>query len=171
MIKFYYRNLDKKFKVNNKLKGKGYDPVTTADIAFEKFIRSKISKKFPNHEIIGEEYGHKKSNSDFSWIIDPIDGTRSFVIGNPTWSNLVSLNYKGKPLFGLANFPKLKKYYYNTAFDKAYVIENNKKTKLKVNKKASFKTMKVSGAFHGWLSLNKQKKNPKSFKTYAISLF
>ena len=171
LIRYYYSKLDKKFKVNNKLKGKGYDPVTTADIAFEKFIRSKISKKFPNHEIIGEEYGHKKSNSDFSWIIDPIDGTRSFVIGNPTWSNLVSLNYKGKPLFGLANFPKLKKYYYNTAFDKAYVIENNKKTKLKVNKKASFKTMKVSGAFHGWLSLNKQKKNSKSFKTYAISLF
>ena len=48
LIKFYYRKLDKKFKVNNKLKGKGYDPVTTADIAFERFIRSKISKKFPN---------------------------------------------------------------------------------------------------------------------------
>jgi Archaeal fructose-1,6-bisphosphatase and related enzymes of inositol monophosphatase family len=71
LIRYYYNKLDKKFKVNNKLKGKGYDPVTTSDIAFEKFIRSKISKKFPNHEIIGEEYGHKKSNSDFSWIIDP----------------------------------------------------------------------------------------------------
>ena len=69
LIKYYYSKLDKKFKVNNKLKGKGYDPVTTADIAFEKFIRSKISKKFPNHEIIGEEYGHKKSKSDFTWII------------------------------------------------------------------------------------------------------
>ena len=53
MTRFYYSKLNKPFKVENKLKGKGYDPVTTADIAFEKFIRSKISKKFPNDEIIG----------------------------------------------------------------------------------------------------------------------
>ena len=92
---FYYNKLSKKFKVQNKIKGKGYDPVTSADRAFEKFIRFKINKKFPNHEIIGEEYGYKKSKSDFSWVIDPIDGTRSFVIGSPTWSNLISLNYKG----------------------------------------------------------------------------
>ena len=54
---FYYNKLSKKFKVQNKIKGKGYDPVTSADRAFEKFIRFKINKKFPNHEIIGEEYG------------------------------------------------------------------------------------------------------------------
>ena len=171
LTKYYYSQLNRKFKVKNKLKGRGYDPVTAADKAFEKFIRSKIIKKFPNHEIIGEEFGYKKSKSDFSWIIDPIDGTRSFVIGNPTWSNLVSLNYKGEPIFGLANFPKLKKYYYNTTVDKAYVVENNKKTKLKVNKKASFKTMKVSGAFHGWLSLNKQKKIPKVLKLMQFPCF
>jgi len=68
----------------------GYDPVTTSDKAFEKFIRSKIKKKFPTHQVIGEEFGHTKSKSDFTWVIDPIDGTRSFVIGNPTWSNLIS---------------------------------------------------------------------------------
>ena len=91
LSKFYYNKLSKKFKVQNKIKGKGYDPVTSADRAFEKFIRFKINKKFPEHEIIGEEYGYKKSKSDFSWVIDPIDGTRSFVIGSPTWSNLISL--------------------------------------------------------------------------------
>ena len=57
LTKFYYAKLDKPFKITNKMKGKGYDPVTTSDKAFEKFIRSKISKKFPNHQIIGEEYG------------------------------------------------------------------------------------------------------------------
>ena len=103
MTKFYYSKLNKPFKVDNKLRGKGYDPVTSADRAFEKFIRSKIHKKFPMHTIIGEEFGSKKTKSDFSWVIDPIDGTRSFVIGNPTWSNLISLNYKGKPIIGLAN--------------------------------------------------------------------
>ena len=164
MTKLYYSKLNKPFKVDNKLKGKGYDPVTTADRAFEKFIRSKIKKKFPTHEIIGEEFGYKKTKSDFTWIIDPIDGTRSFVVGNPTWSNLISLNYNGNPVVGLANFPKLKKYYLNTSRKTAYVVENGKKRKLSVNKKASFSNMKVSGAFHGWLSLKKQSKIPKLLK-------
>ena len=149
LTRFYHSNLDKPFKVTNKLKGKGYDPVTTSDVAFEKFIRSKIKKKFPSHQVIGEEYGFKKAKSDFTWVIDPIDGTRSFVIGNPTWSNLVSLNYKGSPILGLANFPVLKKYYLNVTNKVAFVIENGKKKKLKANKKAKFKNVKVSAAFHG----------------------
>ena len=160
----YYSKLNRTFKVSNKLKGKGYDPVTTSDKAFEKFIRSKIKKKFPNHQVIGEEFGHKKSKSEFTWVIDPIDGTRSFVIGNPTWSNLISLNYKGTPVLGLANFPVLKKYYLNYSDKLAYVVENGKKRKIHVNKKATFKNVRVSAAFHGSLSLNKQKKIPQILK-------
>ena len=133
LTNFYYSKLNKTFKISNKLKGRGYDPVTTSDKAFEKFIRSKINKKFPDHQIIGEEFGLKKSKSDFSWVIDPIDGTRSYVIGNPTWSNLISLNYKGQPIVGLANFPILKKFYFNASDKISYVVENGKKRKLKVN--------------------------------------
>ena len=62
--KFYYKKLNKNFKVTNKIRGRGYDPVTTSDKAFEKFIRNKIKKKFFDHQIIGEEYGLKKSKSD-----------------------------------------------------------------------------------------------------------
>jgi len=164
LTKFYYSKLNKSFKVSNKLKGTGYDPVTSADKAFEKFIRKEIKKKFPNHQIIGEEFGQSKSKSLFSWVIDPIDGTRSFVIGNPTWSNLVSLNYKGDPVLGLANFPILKKYYFNTSLTSAYVSENGRKRKIKVNHKATFSNMKLSAAFHGSLSLNQQKKIPKILK-------
>ena len=164
LTKFYYLKLNKPFKVSNKLKGKGYDPVTSADKAFEKFIRKEIKKKFPEHQVIGEEYGHKKSQSDFSWVIDPIDGTRSFVIGNPTWSNLISLNYKGNPVVGLANFPILKKYFFNTSLNSAYVSENGKKRRIKVNSKATFSNMKLSAAFHGSLSLNQQKKIPQILK-------
>ena len=164
LTKFYYLKLNKPFKVSNKLRGKGYDPVTSADKAFEKFIRKEIKKNFPNHQLIGEEFGHKKSKSDYSWIIDPIDGTRSFVIGNPTWSNLISLNFKGKPILGLANFPVLKKYYLNYSDKVAYVVDKGKKKKLLVNKNANFKNVKVSAAFHGWLSLEKQKKIPKILK-------
>ncbi|MDC3175050.1 inositol monophosphatase [Candidatus Pelagibacter sp.] len=164
LTNFYYVKLNKTFKVSNKLKGKGYDPVTTSDRAFEKFIRAKIKKNFPEHQIVGEEFGHKKSNSDFAWIIDPIDGTRSFVIGNPTWSNLISLNYKGYPVLGLANFPVLKKYYLNYSDKAAFVVENGKKRKIYVNHSATFKNIKVCAAFHGWLSLNKQKKIPQILK-------
>ena len=164
LTRYYYSKLNRTFKVSNKLKGKGYDPVTTSDKAFEKFIRSKIKNKFPDHQVIGEEFGHKKSKSDFTWVIDPIDGTRSFVIGNPTWSNLISLNYKGSPVLGLANFPILKKYYFNTSFNSAYVSDNGKKRKIAVNRKATFSKMKLSAAFHGSLSLNQQKKIPQILK-------
>ena len=163
LTKFYYSKLNKPFKVSNKLKS-GYDPVTTADKAFERFIRNEIKKKFPNHQIIGEEFGYKKTKSDYSWVIDPIDGTRSFVIGNPTWSNLISLNYKGNPVIGLANFPILRKFYFNTSYNSSYVSENGKKKRILVNQKATYSNMKLSAAFHGSLSLNKQKKIPQILK-------
>ena len=164
LTKFYYSKLNKPFKISNKKKGRGYDPVTSADKAFEKFIRNKILKKFPNHQVKGEEFGLKKSKSSFTWIIDPIDGTRSFVIGNPSWSNLISLNYKGYPVIGLANFPILKKFYINYSNKLAYVVEGKKRKKIKVNKKVLFSNIKMSAAFHGDISLNQQKKIPKILK-------
>ena len=171
LTKFYYAKLDKPFKITNKMKGKGYDPVTTSDKAFEKFIRSKISKKFPDHQIIGEEYGHKNTKSEFSWVIDPIDGTRSYVVGNPSWSNLVSLNYNGEPILGLANFPKMRKYYLNVNKNSAYVFENNKKRKLKVNSKLNFTDAKLAAAFHNQLTLKQQSKIQKFIKRMQFPCF
>ena len=121
--------------------------------------------------VIGEEFGHKKTKSDYTWVIDPIDGTRSFIIGNPTWSNLIALNYKGRPVIGLANFPKLNKYYLNQTDKAAHVYDKGKKRKLTVNRKVSYSQMKVAGAFHGWLSLNKQKKIPKVLKLMQFPCF
>ena len=171
LTKFYYAKLDKPFKITNKMKGKGYDPVTTSDKAFEKFIRSKISKRFPDHQIIGEEYGHKNTKSEFSWVIDPIDGTRSYVVGNPSWSNLISLNYNGEPVLGLANFPKMKKYYLNVNKNTAYVFENNKKRKLKVNSKLNFANSKLAAAFHNQLTLKQQSKIQKFIKRMQFPCF
>ena len=171
LTRFYYNKLDKNFVVYNKQKGKGYDPVTTSDKAFEKFIRKEIRKKFPTHQIIGEEFGKTKNKSQFSWIIDPIDGTRSYVAGNPTWSNLISLNYKGSPVVGLANFPKLKKFYLNVNKTTAYVFENKKKRRLKVNKKINFKNIKLAAAFHGWLAIQKQLKIKSFLKKMQFPCF
>ena len=171
LTRFYNKKLSKSFQVTNKLKGRGYDPVTSSDKAFERFIRSKITKKFPEHQIIGEEFGKKISKSEYSWVIDPIDGTRSYVIGNPSWSNLISLNYKGIPIIGLANFPSLKKYYINFNHIVAYKFENGKRKKIKVNNKVIFKKARIAGAFHGVLSLKKQMKIPKVLKLLQFPCF
>ena len=111
---FYKKKSKSGLVVSNKSKSKkDFDPVTNFDKAFEKYIRSLINKKFPKDSIIGEEFADKSSFNDYTWSIDPIDGTRAFVIGAPTWSNLISLSFKDRSLVGLANFPELNKYYIN----------------------------------------------------------
>ena len=82
-------------------------PVTDYDINSEKILREIISAKFPNHNIFAEEMGFTSNNSDYTWIIDPIDGTRSYVIGRPLWGTLISLAFKGEPIIGMADFPVL----------------------------------------------------------------
>jgi myo-inositol-1(or 4)-monophosphatase len=77
---------------------------------------------------------------------------------------LISLNYEGIPKVGLANFPKLNKYYINLENKSSYIFENGIKKKLKVSKNIHFNKIKVAGAFHGWLSIKKQKKIPKVLK-------
>ena len=157
--KLYFLKLKGKFKLNNKSKKKnGFDPVTNIDRAFELFLRKEILKTFPNDGIVGEEFGKRKTKSGYTWILDPIDGTRSFVIGSPTWSNLISVNYKKIPTLGLVNFPILKKYYITGANHTSYLVENNKFKKLRVAKQTSFNNTKMAGSFFGWLPLKKQLK-------------
>ena len=158
--KLYFGKLKGKFRLNNKAKKK-FDPVTNIDRALELFLRTEISKKFPKDGIIGEEFKIKKTKSGFSWTIDPIDGTRSFIIGSPTWSNLISINYKNTPSLGLVNFPMLKKYYITGANRLSYLVEMNKFKKLAVLKSTSFNNAKIAGNFFGWLSLKRQLKIPK----------
>ena len=79
---FYKKKSNSGIKVNNKSKSKkDFDPVTNFDKAFEKYIRSLINKKFPKDAIIGEEFSDKFSDNNYKWSVDPIDGTRAFVIG------------------------------------------------------------------------------------------
>ena len=160
---FYIRKLKAGVIVNNKSKSKkDFDPVTNIDKAFEKFIRSLISKKFPKDSIIGEEFEDKFSFNDYKWSIDPIDGTRAFIIGAPTWSNLISLSYKKKSFLGLANFPELNKYYINDK-EKSYLCKNKKKYILKSSNNNNLKTIKIIGNFHGTLSYEKQRRVIKKF--------
>ena len=160
---FYKKKSNSRLKVNNKSKTKkDFDPVTNFDKAFEKYIRALISKKFSKDSIIGEEFKEKKTKNNFKWSIDPIDGTRAFVIGAPTWSNLISLSFQNKPILGLANFPELNKYYINDK-NKSYVFKGNKKYNLKSSTNTNLKTIKIIGNFHGTLSYEKQRKVIKKF--------
>ena len=155
---FYKKKSKSKLKINNKSKiKKDYDPVTNFDKNFERYIRSIILKQFPKHSIIGEEFKDKYSSSNYKWSVDPIDGTRAFVIGAPTWSNLISLSFKNKSLLGLANFPELSKYYINDK-KKSYVFKNRKKNILRSSNNNNLKTVKIIGNFHGTLSYEKQRK-------------
>lgn len=90
--------------VDNKL-AVGFDPVTDADREAESAIRELISRRFPDHAIIGEEWDDKHSDSPFTWIIDPIDGTRAFVTGVPVWGTLVGLMHNGRAVAGLMAQP------------------------------------------------------------------
>ncbi|MCO5555253.1 hypothetical protein L7F22_008797 [Adiantum nelumboides] len=84
-------------------------PVTIADQAAEQAMRSLVSKRFPSHAIFGEEWGLKSPAEDieFVWVLDPIDGTKSFITGKPVFGTLISLVYKEIPIIGIIDQPVL----------------------------------------------------------------
>lgn len=83
----------------------GFDPVTEGDRAAEAAIRALIESEFPDHGILGEEFGNVRLDSDYVWVIDPIDGTRAFISGLPVWGTLIGLYRKGEAWMGLMDQP------------------------------------------------------------------
>jgi len=75
-------------------------PVTQADREIEQKLRELIGKKFPDHGIVGEEFGASNENAEFVWVIDPIDGTRAFMTGKPLFGTIIGLMHAGKPVVG-----------------------------------------------------------------------
>ena len=82
-------------------------PVTRADRETEAHLRDAIAARFPDHGILGEEFGAQTPDAEFVWTIDPIDGTKSFLSGHPLWGMLIGLSYRGKPLLGVIAMPAL----------------------------------------------------------------
>lgn len=82
-------------------------PVTIADKKAEEKMRELIIKHFPDHGILGEEFGSENTDADYTWVLDPIDGTKSFICGAVTFGTLIGLLYKGEPLFGIIHLPAL----------------------------------------------------------------
>ena len=98
IFNYFRKKIDIKNKEDN-------SPVTIADQKVELRIRELINSKFPSHGILGEEYESFKIDSEFVWVIDPIDGTRSFIAGHKDFGTLIALLYKNKPVIGIINCP------------------------------------------------------------------
>jgi myo-inositol-1(or 4)-monophosphatase len=82
-----------------------FDPVTAADRAAETAMRTLIRESFPDHGIVGEEFGSERTEAEYCWVLDPIDGTKSFITGMPAWGTLIALTRGGEPVYGMMHQP------------------------------------------------------------------
>ncbi len=89
-----------------------FDPVTEADRAAEAVMRRLIQANFPQHGIIGEEFGNEREDAEYVWVLDPIDGTKSFISGFPTWGTLIALMHEKAPVFGMMHQPFIGERFY-----------------------------------------------------------
>lgn len=93
-----------RLRTDNKVQG-GFDPVTQADRDAEQAMRAVLATRRPDDAILGEEFGHIAGTSGLTWVLDPIDGTRGFISGTPTWGVLISLRNADGPFFGMIDQP------------------------------------------------------------------
>lgn len=100
--------------VDNKAVGGGFDPVTEADRAAETAIRELILQTHPSHGVIGEEFEDRPARSACNWVVDPIDGTRAFIMGLPMWGTLIGLTVGGVPILGVMDQPFTRERFWNS---------------------------------------------------------
>ena len=96
----------------DKSNGGVFDPVTEADRGAEAAMRRLINQTFPAHGVIGEEYGADRPDAEYVWVLDPVDGTKSFVSGLPTWGTLIGLMHHGRAVYGMMAQPFTRERYY-----------------------------------------------------------
>ncbi len=123
--------------VENKLIG-DFDPVTEADKAVEAAIREKLNSRFPDHSILGEEGETTNGSSKYGWIIDPIDGTRSFISGIPLWMSLLGLLENGKPIGSIIHQPYLQETFVGGP-DGSFLFRGGEKESLQTRSTISLK--------------------------------
>ncbi len=80
-------------------------PVTVADRTAEQTLRDMVAQAFPDHGIVGEEFGSERADAEYVWVFDPIDGTKAFITGNPQFGNLIALMRDNQPILGVINMP------------------------------------------------------------------
>jgi len=128
----YFRN-----KISIEIKD-DESPVTLADKETEQVLREKIRKEYPDHGILGEEYENENIDSEFIWVIDPIDGTRSYIAGHKDFGNLIALLHNKKPVLGIINCP---------AHNERWVGIKNQKTKCNGREIQTSKIQEIKDAY------------------------
>ncbi len=103
--KVVLRHFRRSIPVDNKAGGGTFDPVTAADRAAERVMGRLIAERWPEHGVLGEEYGARAPDARFRWVLDPIDGTRAFLTGQTAWGTLIGLLEGSSPILGLVNQP------------------------------------------------------------------
>ncbi len=121
----HFRNLT---SVEDKSGGGKYDPVTAADKEAEQVIRAEVASAWPDHGIRGEEFGDESSGAEYCWVVDPIDGTRPFIMGLPVWGTLICLTKDGTPILGLMNQPFTGERFWSTPDGALYSKGNNEQS-------------------------------------------
>jgi myo-inositol-1(or 4)-monophosphatase len=99
-------------QADDKSRGGIFDPVTEADHAGEVAMRRLITQAFPAHGIIGEEFGAHAIDAEYVWVLDPIDGTKSFISGMPVWGTLIGLTRNGNPCYGMMHQPFTREFFF-----------------------------------------------------------
>ena len=105
--------------------GDGLNPVTAADREAEAAMRHLINQRFPDHGILGEEYGAENLDADWVWVLDPIDGTRGFICGIPLWGTLIGLRHEGQAVLGMISQPMLNERFFGSAAGSTYWSNGN----------------------------------------------
>jgi len=118
--------------LEDKNAGGRLDPVTEADKGAERAIRALISKTFPDHGVIGEEYGEDRPDAEFVWVLDPVDGTRAFIAGLPLWTTLIALRHNGDPILGSIGQSYLDEIYIGSPKTGSRLVARGYETPLKV---------------------------------------
>lgn len=116
-------------QADNKL-ADGFDPVTIADRGAETAMREVLTRMRPDDGILGEEFPPVQGTSGFTWVLDPIDGTRSYISGTPTWGVLIAVNAGAGPIYGIVDQPYIGERFCG-GFDEAYVNGPLGRTNLK----------------------------------------
>lgn len=109
------RHFRSALEVENKAGAGDFDPVTRADRDAETAMRTLIEKRYPDHSVTGEEFGERSGSGNYRWLLDPVDGTRSYACGLPTWTTLIALLQDGEPLVGIIDAPALDERYAGSA--------------------------------------------------------
>lgn len=131
------------FSVEDKGHVGWFDPVTEADRGAERVIRQLIEYRHPSHGIKGEEFPDRPAQSGWTWSLDPVDGTRAYICGLPSWTTLIALLENGRPVLGLIDVPRVGERYVGWG-GTAVLVQGSRETPLRASGCASLADARVA---------------------------